>query len=94
MSRSKIVGPFFFSTTVNSKVYLSFIDRFINEFTREELDKVTFQQDGARAHTSQRSMNHLYFLFPPDKIISNPDYPPRSPDLSVLDSFLWSFLKK
>lgn len=38
-------------------------------------------------------MERLYTLFPPEKIISNPDWPPRSPDLSTLDNFLWSHLK-
>lgn len=54
-----------------------------------------FQQDGATCHTSNASMEVVREMFP-GKVISkrgNIEWPPRSPDLSPLDFFLWGFLK-
>lgn len=93
ISRSRTVGPIFFDTTVNTETYLEFINEFVNSFSSEEIDQVELQQDGAPAHTSAASMHRLYELFPPNHVILNPDWPPRSPDLSVCDNFLWSYLK-
>jgi hypothetical protein len=93
MSRSRIIGPVFFDSTVNSETYLTFIDEFVNSFSSEELDNIQFQQDGARPHTCNATMNRLYELFPPDNVISHPDWPARSPDLSTHNNFLWSYLK-
>lgn len=93
ISRTRVVGPVFFTSTVNTATYLSFLDEFVNAFTSAELDHITFQQDGAPAHTSQVTMERLYTLFPPDQVISRPDWPARSCDLTPPDNFLWHFLK-
>lgn len=62
---------------------------------RIPLKRVWFQQDGATSHTANTSMTVLRRMFP-GRIISrfgNVPWPPRSPDLSVCDFFLWGYLK-
>jgi len=55
-----------------------------------------FQQDGATAHTAGASMALLRDIFG-ERIISRTsdfNWPPRSPDLTAPDSFLWGYLKE
>jgi len=54
-----------------------------------------FQQDGAMAHTAQKSMAVLREMFP-DRLISLRGdilWPAHSPDLTPCDYFLWGYLK-
>jgi len=55
----------------------------------------SFQQDGATSHTSRVSINAIQQIFGNRIISKNGDihWPPRSPDLSVCDFFLWEYLK-
>ena len=56
------------------------------------MKKVYFQQDAATAHTP---MNVLQNMFP-GRLISrfgDVPWPPRSPNLSSCDFFLWGYLK-
>ena len=54
-----------------------------------------FQQDGAPAHYCQNVRNCLNQTFPGRWIgRGGPvEWPPRSPDLSPMDFFLWGYLK-
>ncbi len=52
-----------------------------------------FQQDGATAHTAQKTIAFLKDFFG-DRLISRPLWPPRSPNLSPPDFFLWGCLKE
>jgi len=56
---------------------------------------VWFQQDGATAHTANESMTTVRNMFPGHLIVRFGDvpWPPRSPDLSTCDFFLWGYLK-
>ena len=93
VSRRRLIGPIFFETTVNSDVYISNILRpFINKLTADELRTSHFQQDGATAHTSSKSMDYIRKVFK-DRLISKPLWPARSPDLNPLDFYLWGKLK-
>ena len=89
MSRRRRVGPIFFSETLNSQrscgniVYL-----FIAQLKADEINKAYLQQDGATAHTAHVSVVLLDDVFA-DRIISKTIWPPRSPDLSPPDFFLW-----
>ena len=61
------------------------------------LDQLYWQQDGATVHCTDRNMRYLDNKFG-DHVISRRalrgrEWPPRSPDLSPLDFFLWGFLK-
>ena len=55
-----------------------------------------WQQDGAIAHTARATMQMLTVMFQ-DRIISRNSafpWPPRSPDLTAPDFFLWGYLKE
>ena len=59
------------------------------------MQNIWFQQDGATAHTARISMERVRQAFP-GKVISrfgDVPWPPRSPDLTIPDFFLWGFLK-
>ena len=61
------------------------------------LDQLYWQQDGATVHCTDRNMRYLDNLFG-ERVISRRalrgrEWPPRSPDLSPLDFFLWGYLK-
>jgi hypothetical protein len=51
-----------------------------------------FQQDGAAEHTVNSAMETLQELFGNNNISQNV-WPPRSPDLSIPDFYLWGVLK-
>ncbi|CAK1586379.1 unnamed protein product [Parnassius mnemosyne] len=104
ISAKKIIGPFFFendrgaTVTVTSERYIDMINNFfVPQLQEEDVDQsgVWFQQDGATAHTARVTMDTLKALFP-GKIISRFGdilWPPRSPDLTPADFFLWGYLK-
>jgi hypothetical protein len=51
------------------------------------------QQNGASSHTANSTMEMLKQFFD-DRIISKNLWPPRSPDLTPPDYFLWGYLKQ
>jgi len=61
---------------------------FIVQLKEDEIEKTHFQQDGATAHTANMSVALLDDEFA-ERIISKTIWPPRSPDLSPPDFFLW-----
>lgn len=94
ISRQRIVGPIFFESTVNAEKYREIITDFIALLEPSERD-CWFQQDGAPAHTAAETMDFLSSFFH-DRLISKGatlPWPPRSPDLSPPDFFLWGHLK-
>lgn len=91
VSRRRIVGPIFYEGTVNSIVYQDIITQFISLLENDER-YCWLQQDGATCHTSNDTMHFLREFFG-DRIISKSLWPPRSPDLSSPDFFLWGYLK-
>lgn len=104
LSQTCIIGPYFFedghgiAVTVNSERYVEMITNFFSpELRRRRVPfrRVWFQQDGATAHTARATMNVIRPLFP-GRLISrfgDVHWPPRSPDLSICDFFLWGHLK-
>ena len=56
---------------------------------------IWFQQDGAMAYTSRRSLAVLRNMFPGHVVFLLGDigWPPRSLDLTPCDYFLWGYLK-
>ena len=94
MSRRRVIGPIFFTETVTSERYCKeILSAFIDQLTEEERSTGYFQQDGATAHTANISLHFLNEIFP-NRIISKGIWPPRSPDLSVLDFYLWGATKQ
>lgn len=100
-----IIGPFFLPGILTGDSYLEFlrnevmpdlIQRFPNQNNPHLLDdNIWFQQDGAPPHFSARVRDFLNDMFG-DQWIGRGgpiDWPPRSPDLTPLDFFLWGYLK-
>ena len=84
--------------TVNSDRYVATCFRiFYFSLEENEWDKqyVWFLQDGATVHTVKVSMNVILEIFAGRLIFRNGNisWPPRSPDLSPSDFFLWGYLK-
>lgn len=72
----------------------------IREFLAPRLqdygEDLWFQQDGAPAHLARETLAMLRQYFP-GRLISkfgDLNWPPRSPDLTAPDFFLWGYLKE
>ncbi len=98
ISRSAVVGPHFFEGNVNGEEYREMVANFFIPELRRRLfgsnQNQFFQQDGAHPHTATET-NQMRNLFG-NKFISlfaeNP-WPPRGPDLTAPDSYLWGHLE-
>lgn len=97
-----IIGPYFFenengvTVTVNGERYRDMIENFLTpQLHALGLINMWYQQDGATSHTARITMELLRDLFPQQVISKNGDvdWPPRSPDLTAPDFFLWGYLK-
>ena len=97
-----VIGPFFFQTenghavTVNQERYRDMMTNFVMPIIRRKrMRQFWFQQDGAPPHISRITIDFLKKLFP-GRLMSKSgdlDWPPRSPDLTLPDFFLWGYLK-
>lgn len=102
-----MLGPYFFdeigndgeahTVTVNGNRYLQMLQEFVVPQLQQRnlLDETTFMQDGAPPHTPRLVKIFLQSHFG-ERIISRGfanAWPPRSPDLTPLDFWLWGFLK-
>jgi len=95
-----IIGPYFFDGKINGKEYRKFLKNdlvnLLEEVPLESRINMWFQQDGHPAHTAKATRmllnkkfgNHWIGLRGPH------EWPPRSPDLTPLDFFLWGHLKQ
>lgn len=104
LSVNGIIGPYFFENatgaaiTVSGEAYRQMISNYFIPQLREHpaySSRTWFQQDGATCHTARATMDQLRELFP-QKLISrfgDIAWPPRSPDLTPMDFFLWGYLK-
>lgn len=97
VARWGIVGPYFFTETINKERYIEMINEFLLPFLRRlrRVRRTWFQQDGATCHTAKETIAVLKKAFG-NRILSrntNFAWPPRSPDLTAPDFFLWGFLK-
>jgi len=105
ISATGIYGPIFIHDTINAERYRDqllgvFID-FMKSSDDVEIDSAYFQQDGARPHTANLTLDMIHDEFS-DRVLSNryPErfgeghhWPPYSPDLNPCDFFLWGYLK-
>jgi len=92
MSRRRIIGPIFFDATITTAAYMEIFNTFVNQLDNEEPSIGYFLQDGATSQTSHASMAEIQPFFG-DRVISKGLWPPRSPDLTPPDYFLWGYLK-
>ncbi|GFT34868.1 DUF4817 domain-containing protein [Trichonephila clavipes] len=101
-------GPFFFETqcpengwiteTVNAQRFLTLLWETVVPclIQRGQISNVTCMQAGATSHTANPVKTFLIHTFGGDKIISRRcryPWPPRSPDLTPVDFWLWGYLK-
>lgn len=84
--------------SLTGRRYLEFlqnqVDDILSNIPLNQLWRVIWQQDGAPCHNTQEVTNHLNTNFAEwigrrGTIL----WPPRSPDLTPLDFFLWGYLK-
>ena len=103
ISAGFLLGPYFFenddgtTSTVTGEKYRSMMRNFmIPEIEKQGLvQDFWFQQDGATSHTARETMALLREHFP-GRLISrfgDVPWPPRSPDLTPADFFLWGYIK-
>ena len=94
-----IFGYYFVNGRLDTREYLRIIRYNViqREFREQNVDQgaTWWQQDGAPAHISNASMRYLGGQFPGKVMSKRGDWPwpPRSPDLTVCDFFLWGYLK-
>lgn len=94
-----IFGPYFFDGNVTGASYLNLLqDNLIPGLKAvypEEMETFYFQQDGAPAHYSVGVRDYLDGEFVTGVIGRRGaiEWPPRSPDLTPLDFFLWGYVK-
>ncbi|GFV70557.1 transposable element Tc3 transposase [Trichonephila clavipes] len=68
---------------------------FIPELNNHDVQELWFQQDGATCHTACATIDLLKDTFG-DRLFSRlgpVNWPPRSCDLTLLDYFLWGYVK-
>lgn len=102
MSHRKVYGPFFFfcENTVTGTSYLDMLNLWLFPQLNNDSDNFVFQQDGAPPHWKLDVREYLNHELPHRWIgrVGADDqalfpWPPRSPDLSPCDFYLWGYLK-
>jgi len=97
-----VFGPFFFAEdSVTGKVYLDMLENWLMpQFADEEIQEYIYQQDEAPPHWHKKVREYLNEHLPGQWVgcagaTDNTfcTWPPRSPDLTVCDFFLWGFIK-
>lgn len=102
VTAEEIIGPYFFEddagnqVTVTGDRYREMLQNFLQPWVAAKPHRMWFQQDGATAHTARDTLTLLQGIFG-NQIISRSceiQWPPRSPDLTAPDFFLWGYLKE
>lgn len=93
-----IFGPFFFDENVKSVNYLEMLQRDLWPAMEASgmSDELIFMQDGAPPHWGLQVRQWLNETLPErwmGRGSPNMQWPPRSPDLTPCDYFLWGFIK-
>lgn len=99
-----ILGPFFFNRNVDGDAYLDMLNEniipqlieiFNHQFQDGHFLRLWWAQDGAPAHQLIAVRNRLLETFERRVIALHlpVEWPPRSPDLTPCDYFLWGYLK-
>ena len=95
----QLVGPYLFPDTLDGRKYYNFLHEILPELIRDVpehiRDRMWFQHDGAPAHFSREVRVLLDAMYGQHWIGRGGPvaWPPRSPDLTSLDFFLWGHLK-
>lgn len=95
-----IIGPIFIDGTLNRGRFMELLNGPVSEYLDgiclERLRRVWFQLDGAPAHSVVEARQRLNQMFGNQWIgrFGPQRWPPRSPDLTPLDFFLWGLIKE
>ena len=97
-----VIGPYFFvdendrHVTVNGERYRCMMEDYLwPELDELDIKDMWFQHGGATSHTARVTIDLLKGIFG-ERVISRScpvEWPPRSCDLTPLDSFLWGHIK-
>lgn len=92
------VGPVILPETLNGARYLNFLDNTLRDLLMDmplnRRRNIIFQQDGAPAHSTRVVREYLNETFGRWIGRNGPiAWPPRSPDLTPLDFYLWGRMK-
>ena len=100
-----VLGPFFFDENLTGIAYLNLLNeeivpQMMTVFDFNLIQNVLFEQlwwfqDGAPPHRAIVVRDRLNELFG-DQVVAlyhNQEWPPRSPDLTPCDFFLWGYIK-
>ncbi|GFX86738.1 DUF4817 domain-containing protein [Trichonephila clavipes] len=101
LSNSCVFGPFFFAEkSINGDLYQDMLSEWLLPQLEESIPDFILQQDGAPPHWNKNVHEFLNVRLPHHWIgRAGPRYltclhwPPRSPDLTPCDFFLWGFVK-
>ena len=94
-----VIGPLFYEGNMTGEKYLTMLNEQIIPQLRigygERFERLWFMQDGAPCHRTLNVKNFLKDTFG-NRVIGvghDVEWPPRSPDLTACDFFLWGYLK-
>lgn len=94
-----LIGPHFFDEVLTGESYLEFLQNhfpyLLDEIDIRTRQEMWLQQDGAPPHFARDVRNYLNEVFPQRWIGRGGPirWPPRSPDLTPPDFFLWGYIK-
>lgn len=96
---NQLIGPYFLPDNLNGQNYLEFLQNDLPGLVEDVFDEdrpIVFQQDGCPAHWTIRVREHLHNAFPYSWIGRDGPipWPPRSPDLTPLDFYVWGRAKE
>jgi hypothetical protein len=95
----QLIGPFVLPPRLNGNNYLQFLRETLPELIEDVMlfvrNQMWYQHDGAPAHFSRAVRDYLDQTYPGRWIGKGGPvaWPPRSPDLTSLDFFLWGHVK-
>lgn len=101
LSCEKVYGPFFFQEpSVTGRIYLDMLTEWLMPQLHEDSCNFIFVQDGAPPHWYSDVRGYLDEHLPrrwigrasEENVVFQP-WPPRSPDLTPCDFFLWGYVK-
>ena len=92
---NRIIGPFFFhEASITADVYLDLLTKYVAPQLIGFQPTIIFQQDGALPHWGLHVREFLNETFPNRWIGRDGPipWPPRSPNITSLDFFLWGYV--
>lgn len=94
--KDRIIGPIIFDGNLNGDRYYNMLHNDIHNLIQEGIEEEDFiwQQDGAPPHNVRIVTNYLNTVYHEwFGKYGTTRWPPNSPDLTPLDTFLWGYLK-